>query len=122
QTPGGASVTVTVIRPTDPDKPLPALLEFTARGAPNYAKESAARGYAGVVAYATNRKSTAGIDPFEFAGADAREVIDWIAKQPWSDGRVGMYGDAYSSFLEWAAAKHLPAALQAIATSTPDVP
>jgi uncharacterized protein len=122
QTPGGASVSVTVIRPTDLNKPLPALLEFTARGAPNYAKESAARGYAGVVAYATKRKSTAGVDPFEFAGTDAREVIDWIAKQPWSDGRVGMYGDAYSGYAPWAAAKRLPEALKAIATSVPAVP
>ena len=122
QTPGGASVSVTVIRPTDLNKPLPALLEFTARGAPNYAKESAARGYAGIVAYATKRKSTAGVDPFEFAGADAREVINWIAKQAWSDGRVGMYGDAYSGYAPWAAAKRLPKALKAIATSVPAAP
>jgi uncharacterized protein len=122
QTPGGASVSVTVIRPTDLNKPLPALLEFTARGAPNYAKESAARGYAGIVAYATKRKSTAGVDPFEFAGADAREVINWIAKQAWSDGRVGMYGDAYSGYAPWAAAKKLPKALKAIATSVPPAP
>jgi uncharacterized protein len=122
QTPGGASISVTVIRPTDLNKPLPSLLEFTARGAPNYAKESAARGYAGIVAYATKRKSTAGIDPFEFAGADAREVINWIAKQAWSDGRVGMYGDAYSGYAPWAAAKRLPKALKAIATSVPAAP
>jgi putative CocE/NonD family hydrolase len=120
---GGASIAVTVIRPTDLNKPLPALFEFTARDALSDAKESAARGYVGIVAYtATKRKSVAGIDPFEFVGADAREVIDWIAKQPWSDGRVGMYGDAFSGYAPWAAAKRLPKALKAIATSAPMVP
>jgi putative CocE/NonD family hydrolase len=123
QTPGGASISVTVIRPTGSNKPLPALLEFTASETQSYAMESAARGYVGVVAYpAAKRKSAAGIDPFEFAGADAREVIDWIAKQTWSDGRVGMYGDAYSGYAPWAAAKRLPKALKAIATSVSVAP
>ena len=49
-TPGGASMSVTVIRPAGATKPVPALLEFTARGAPNYAMECAAHGYAGIVA------------------------------------------------------------------------
>ena len=122
-TPGGGSMSVTVIRPASVTKPVPALLEFTARGAPNYAMECAAHGYAGIVAIsAAQRKSAAGIDPFEFAGADAREVINWIAKQAWSDGRVGMYGDAYSGYAPWAAAKQLPNALKAIATSVSVVP
>ena len=25
-----------------------------------------------------------------------RLVLDWITRQSWSDGRVGMYGDRYS--------------------------
>jgi putative CocE/NonD family hydrolase len=123
QTRGGMSISVTVIRPTGSNKPLPALLEFTASDAQGYAKESAAHGYVGVVAYtAAKRKSAAGIDPLGFVGADAREVIDWIAKQPWSDGRVGMYGDAYSGYAAWAAAKRLPKALKAIATSVSMAP
>jgi uncharacterized protein len=123
QPPGGVSLSVTVIRPTGSNKPLPALLEFTASDAQGDAKESAARGYVGVVANtAAKRKSTAGIDPFKFAGADAREVINWIAKQAWSDGRVGMYGDAYSGYAPWAAAKKLPTALKAIATSVSVAP
>jgi uncharacterized protein len=122
-TPGGAIISVTVVRPTSLNKALPALLEFTANEAPGDALECAAHGYAGVVAYiAVKRKSVAGIDPFEYADADARQVIDWIAKQTWSDGRVGMYGDAYSGYAPWAAAKKLPKALKAIATSVSVAP
>jgi uncharacterized protein len=121
--PGGASIAVTVVRPTGANKALPALLEFTASDAQSYAKECAAHGYAGIVAYASaKRKSATGVDPFEFVGADAREVINWIAKQAWSDGRVGMYGDAYGGYAPWAAAKKLPKALKAIATSVAVAP
>jgi putative CocE/NonD family hydrolase len=122
-TPGGTNISVTVILPASVKNPIPALLEFAARDAPSYAKECAAHGYAGIVAYtAEKRKSAAGIDPFELSGADAREVINWIAKQSWSDGRVGMYGDAYSGYAAWAAAKRLPKALKAIATSVSVAP
>ena len=119
---GGARISITVTRPTSQNK-VPALLEFAANDAPSDAKDCAAHGYAGVVAYvAVKRKSAEGIDPFELAGADAREVIAWIAKQTWSDGRVGMYGDAYGGYAPWAAAKKLPKALKAIATSASVVP
>lgn len=123
QTPEGVGISITVIRPSSQTTPLPALLEFTVRDALTYAKECAAHGYAGVVAYTVEtRKAAAGIDPFEFNGADAREAIAWIAKQPWSDGRVGMYGQGLSAFAPWAAVKKLAPALKAIATAGAHVP
>jgi putative CocE/NonD family hydrolase len=123
RTANGTSIAITVIRPTSAGKGLPALLEFPSRDPMNYAKESAAHGYAGVVAYVIEkRKSLEGIDPFEIQGADAREVLAWIVKQSWSDGRVGMYGEGWSAYAPWAAAKKLPPALKAIATSAANVP
>ncbi len=125
----GRSVPATVIRPKRVANPLPTLLEFALSDAPTDAKEAAAHGYVGVVAYAdsTIRKRTPGKKlpkqaPFEHEGEDARLVITWIAAQSWSDGHVGMYGDGYGAFMPWAAAKHLPPALKAIATSAALVP
>lgn len=112
-----------VVRPKTTTTPLPALLEYTLYGTSAYAREAAAHGYVGVVAYARGRgKSTGMAVPYQHDGDDARAVIDWIAKQPWSDGRVGMYGSTYSGFVQWAAAKRLPPALKAIATTSPTVP
>ncbi len=123
RTPDGADISAVVIRPKSLSNPLPALLEFTGEESLNYAKESAAHGYAGVVAYVRGRhKSSERSAPYERDGDDARAVIDWIAKQPWSDGRVGMYGEGYGGFAAWAAAKRLPTALKAIATSASNVP
>ncbi len=118
KTPDGTIVFAVVVRPKSPAEPLPALLEFTIYDSPNFAKECAAHGYAGVVAYTHGKHDGAQrFVPFQHDGDDARAVINWIAKQAWSDGRVGMYGEGYSGFTSWAAATRVPAALKAIATS-----
>ena len=123
KTKDGVNIAVTVVRPKDAKTRLPSLLEFTLYTTPGYAREAAAHGYAGVTAYARGMgKSTGKPTAFQYDGDDARTVIDWIAKQPWSDARVGMYGSVYSGFTGWAAAKHLPPALKAIATMSPVVP
>jgi uncharacterized protein len=119
----GATVSAVVVRPKGASKPLPALLEFTIYHSKNYAKECAAHGYAGVVAYTRGTHASGGeVLPYSHDGDDARAVIEWIASQPWSDGRVGMYGNGYSGFTPWAAAKQLPSALKAIATTAPTAP
>jgi uncharacterized protein len=123
KTRGGVSIAAVLVRPRSPPKPLPTLLEFTIYDSQNYAKECAAHGYVGVVAYSRGiHTSPQQVVPYQHDGDDAREVIGWIAKQPWSDGRVAMYGDGYSGFTAWAAAKRLPPALKAIGTSAARAP
>lgn len=123
QTPDGAGISAVVTRPNSLTNPLPALLEFRMDDSQNYAKDCAAHGYVGVVAYARGRrKNSSGFVLFQHDGEDARAVINWIAKQAWSDGRVGMYGEGYSGFIPWAAAKRLPPALKAIATAVSSAP
>ncbi len=119
KTPDGVSLSAKLIRPKGDTGPLPTLLEFTLRvDEPSFAKECAARGYVGVIAYARGKAQSNGeIVPFQHDGDDVRTVINWIVKQPWSDARVGMYGSSYAAFAQWAAAKRLPPALKAIATS-----
>ncbi len=125
QTPEGAAISAVVVRPRDESKRLPALLEFTIYvDSRNFARECAARGYAGIVAFTRGeRRSPGPVVPFQNDGEDARSVINWIAKQPWSDGRVGMYGGTYSAFTQWAAlARKIPPALKAIATTSATAP
>ncbi|HEX4025190.1 MAG TPA: CocE/NonD family hydrolase [Steroidobacteraceae bacterium] len=114
----GVLLPAMLVRPRDAAAPLPTLLEFTIYLDPdNDAKECAAHGYVGVVAYTRDKVAGHGhVVPYEHDGEDARTVIDWIAKQPWSDGRVGMYGSGYSGFTPWAALKRRVPALKAIAT------
>jgi uncharacterized protein len=124
KTADGTTLSAVTVKPRNAPDVLPALLEFTNRVLPqNRAREAAAHGYVGVVAYTRGKyKSTDPVIPFQHDGDDARVVIEWIAKQPWSDGRVGMYGSGYGAFTAWAALKHPPTALKAIATSATMAP
>ena len=81
----------------------------------NDAKEIASRGYSCV--YINTRGKFLGhekIEPFEHEQEDINEVIDWIVKQPWSNGKVGMIGGSYLGFSQWAATKKLHPALKTI--------
>lgn len=46
--------------------------------------------------------------------ADGTDAIDWVVGQQWSDGRVGMFGDSYYGFTQWAAAAGAHPALRCI--------
>jgi len=45
---------------------------------------------------------------------DALEVIDWIARQPWCSGQVGMMGKSWGAYNSLQVAARRPAALKAI--------
>jgi putative CocE/NonD family hydrolase len=87
------------------------------------AEEFAARGYAGVVADVRGKRLSPETPvPYEHDAVDTHAVLDWIVKQPWSDGKVGMVGGSYSGFTAWAATKRRHPALKGIAVSAPAIP
>lgn len=124
--PDGAIVCAVILRPRTTRK-LPALLQFTiyVDSAASVAdvRRAASNGYVGVVGYTRGKAcSSDAIVPYRYDGKDAAALIDWIARQPWSDGRVGMYGGSYSGFTAWAAANQTPKALKAIMVGAPAAP
>ncbi|MBE8516024.1 CocE/NonD family hydrolase [Amycolatopsis sp. H6(2020)] len=73
-------------------------------------------GYALVVqdCRGTNR-SEGEFVPHQADRADGEDTLAWIAGQPWSDGRVGMYGPSYLGMVQWEAAATDSPVLKAIA-------
>ncbi|MEU1515082.1 CocE/NonD family hydrolase [Streptomyces sp. NPDC005811] len=41
--------------------------------------------------------------PYAHDVADGYDTVDWIIRQPWSNGRVGVTGQSYYGFTTWAA-------------------
>src|SRR2546426_2454590 len=108
-----------VVRQRSVARRLPALLNFTiyADSESNLvdARRAASNGYVGVIGFTRGKMCSPDQPvPYEHDGSDAAALIDWIAAQPWSDGRVGMHGGSYEGFTQWAAAKHMPKALKTI--------
>lgn len=121
--PHWGAVAATVIRPRSASGPLAALLEVTIDAPTSSPKETAAHGYAGVWAHLPRGAARGAFVPYQHDGEVAHAIIGWIVKQPWSDGRVGMYGEGYSGFTAWAAATgRVPPALKAIAVADPTAP
>jgi uncharacterized protein len=115
----GATVSGMLVRRKDAPAKQPTVLQFTIYVRPERdlasLKEIANRGYAAMIAYSRGKYlSTDAIAPYEHDGQDGYDVIDWISRQPWSNGAVGMFGGSYNGFAQWAAAKKLHPALKTI--------
>ncbi|MBU2643577.1 CocE/NonD family hydrolase [bacterium] len=41
---------------------------------------------------------------FRYQAEDANEILDWIAAQPWSNGKIGMFGKSSLAMAQYAAA------------------
>lgn len=75
--------------------------------------------------YAVVNASYRGIDEsegeaglYEYYGRDGYDMVEWMARQPWCDGNVGMFGSSLPGIPLWQIAKAAPPSLKAIA---PDV-
>jgi uncharacterized protein len=53
--------------------------------------------------------------PFENEPDDGVDTIQWCARQPWCNGRVGMFGPSYLGMVQFAAAVAAPPALRCLA-------
>ncbi|MGI9039659.1 MAG: CocE/NonD family hydrolase [Gemmatimonadales bacterium] len=128
QTPDGATICALVVLPREAaGRRLPTLLNFTiyAETSRNMseARRTASHGYAGVEGLTRGKGCSPDKPvPIEHDGTDAAALIEWISRQSWSDGRVGMYGGSYEGFTQWAAAKHMPKALKAMMPSVTFAP
>jgi predicted acyl esterase len=82
---------------------------------PFLASHFVARGYAFAPQDVRGKFRSEG-EPVAFVNevADGYDAIEWIVNQPWSNGAVGMWGDSYYGFTQWAAVAAGHPALKAI--------
>lgn len=75
----------------------------------------ARRGYAYVFQDTRGRHESEGKwEPFRNDIEDGYDTIEWAAKQPWSNGKVGMQGGSYLGHVQWRAAMSDPPSLVTI--------
>jgi hypothetical protein len=83
-------------------------------------KYFASRGYALAVQDTRGRGDSEGRFDFFFPeGPDGYDTIEWLAAQPWSNGKVGMMGVSYLGTVQWLAAREHPPHLVCIAPTAP---
>ena len=77
----------------------------------------AERGFASVRLDARGTGTSEGVNTDEYRlqeQVDGADAVEWLARQPWSNGNVGMYGVSYSGFTALQVASHRPPHLKAI--------
>jgi putative CocE/NonD family hydrolase len=71
-----------------------------------WVKKMLRHGYAVVIVEQRGTGASEGLaNPiFQFWADDADEVLNWIATQPWSNGKIGMFGESSLAIVQYAAA------------------
>lgn len=117
--PDGVELVADVYRPAGPG-PHATLLQRTCYGkdvlGPFLGLEHFTEaGYRVVLADCRGSGSSGGEPDFFAEAVDGRATGDWIARQPWFDGRLGTFGGSYMGFTQWAFASTRPPYLGAMA-------
>lgn len=82
------------------------------------------RGYAVAIQDCRGRFASAGRwVPFFNEGKDGHDAVEWLAAQPWSNGKVGMVGGSYVGWVQlWAAVEKPPHLVTIIPNVAPPDP
>ena len=132
----GTRLAVDVYLPTRdgevPREPVPVVLHYTRYIRALESEDGVVRGigdtdpvlqhllrhvYAVSVADARGKGTSFGVHHGAFSveeTADSYAIIEWLASQPWSSGKVGMSGRSYAGTTQYQAATQAPPALKAI--------
>jgi putative CocE/NonD family hydrolase len=98
--------------PEKMEKPLPAIMVLTPYNNDHNTRRGiyfAKNGYVFVTVDCRGRGDSEGIfTPFENAGIDGYDAVEWIAKQKWCNGKVATMGGSYKGMDQWLIAKNHP--------------
>jgi putative CocE/NonD family hydrolase len=90
--------------------PFPVLLTLTPygkSGSGRGAGANLARGYAVVAVDSRGLRTSEGKwEPYIHEGRDGYDIQQWVAKQPWSNGKIGMFGTSYPAYTQVAPAQY----------------
>src|SRR5437899_7419881 len=121
----GVELAADVYLPAEANRPAPVILQSTPYDKSNRAffeHESGfyqRNGYAFVVHDVRGRgKSEGRWEAVVNDGPDVHDVIEWVATQPWSTGKVGTTGLSYMGWTQWAAAAERPSHLKAMVSTS----
>lgn len=98
--------------PKGPVQPSPVILTLTPYVGQTYHDQGvyfAACGYPFLAVDVRGRGNSEGdFRPLIQEAQDGFDAVEWVARQPYCDGQVAMWGGSYAGYDQWATAKELP--------------
>jgi len=114
----GVRLNATVYQPHEQKDPLPVIFTFTPYIGDSYLDRAtyfAQNGYVYALVDVRGRGNSGGaFEPFVNEGRDGYDVVEWLAKQSWSNGKIAMWGGSYAGFDQWTTLKEFPPHLATI--------
>src|SRR3984885_536835 len=114
----GVKLSATVYTPRGQKAPAPCVFTLTPYIAQSYHDRGvyfAAHGFPFLTVDVRGRGNSEGqYDPLLQEAHDGYDVVEWLAKQPYCNGKISMWGGSYAGYDQWAAAKEFPPHLATI--------
>ena len=114
----GVKLNATLYRPRGQAAPLPCVFTLTPYISGSYHDRGmyfAAHGYVFLTVDVRGRGNSEGqFTPLLQEARDGHDVVEWLAKQSYCDGKISMWGGSYAGYDQWATAKEFPPHLATI--------
>lgn len=114
----GVRLNATVFKPAGQKEPLPVVFTLTPYTADTYLERAlyfARNGYVYALVDVRGRGNSEGsFEPFINEGRDGHDIVEWLARQPWSNGKITMWGGSYAGHNQWLTLKERPPHLATI--------
>jgi len=114
----GVRLSATVYTPRNQKAPAPCLFTLTPYIGQSYHDRGiyfAAHGYPFLTVDVRGRGNSEGqFDPLLQEAHDGYDVVEWLAKQPYCNGKISMWGGSYAGYDQWVTAKEFPPHLATI--------
>lgn len=114
----GVGLNATVFQPHELKEPLPVIFTLTPYIGDSYTDRAmyfAKHGYVYALVDVRGRGNSGGVfEPFVNDGKDGYDIVEWLARQPYCNGKVAMWGGSYAGFDQWSALKEFPPHLATI--------
>jgi uncharacterized protein len=114
----GVRLNATVYTPREQQAPAPCIVTLTPYIAQSYHDRGvyfAAHGYPFLTVDVRGRGNSEGqFRPLIQEAKDGHDLVEWLAQQPYCNGKVTMWGGSYAGYDQWATAKEFPPHLATI--------
>lgn len=114
----GVKLNATLYRPHVQKDALPCIFTLTPYIAQSYhdrAMYFAAHGFVFATIDVRGRGNSEGeFTPLLQEAKDGHDIVEWLAQQPYCNGKVSMWGGSYAGYDQWATAKEFPPHLSSI--------
>jgi putative CocE/NonD family hydrolase len=114
----GVHLNATLYKPADLKEPRPCLFTLTPYVGQNYHDRGmyfAEHGYPFLTVDVRGRGNSEGLfRPLIQEAKDGYDVVEWLAKQAYCNGKISMWGGSYMGYNQWATAKEFPPHLATI--------